>query len=152
MNNKIVNINLEDYLGRDEIKDIVIDVLRHHVKLYFEKEEQRDRILSNISYKIVFDMVDKHFDLNLSEILKEKVIKIINKLSEYSVFRTKSSYENKNSIAQNILEDAVKKNENLIHLKIKEIIEKVDYEKTLPDIGEILAYEFFELIKKGNNK
>ena len=52
-----MNINPLDYLSHDEIKDIAIDELRNQIRQMFKSETEAQRLLSNLSYQIVFDEI-----------------------------------------------------------------------------------------------
>ena len=115
----MTEINFENYLGEDERKEIVVEVFRQHCEDTIKGKAER--IICNSAYHMVFEMVDKHFDGELTEILKDKVIKIIEELSSYCVFQ---SYEAR--VARKILDEAVKENKDVLVEKVKNIINELD--------------------------
>lgn len=142
-----IKINIEDYLNHDEIKNII----KHEIRYIVERDAER--LLTNSAYYVVFKAVDEALDNNAKELIKQKAIEVINNLSEFSVFRKRDTWERENSIAYDILQEAVKENSNLIKQKIREIIENRDYEE---DIKNAIDYYFaeglMEIIKRGLEK
>ena len=68
-----MNINIDNYLGDDEIKDIITSEMRDLVKKHLSDENNITRIISNSAYQLVYKMVDETFDQSLSSMLTEKV-------------------------------------------------------------------------------
>lgn len=88
-----------------------------------------ERIFTNSAYGIVWEEVNKSIDYDMTEFIKNKVIEVISNLSNYSVFRDKGDYiygRDKNSIAQEYLNQYVEENKNIIRDKVVEIMQGLD--------------------------
>lgn len=76
-----IKINIEDYLDKEEIKELISYEISKSAK------NDAERILSNTAYSVVFDAVDKALDNKAKDIIKEKTLDIINNLSDFCLFR-----------------------------------------------------------------
>lgn len=139
-----LEININDYLCEDEIKNIVEDEIRKSIYRHFNDENNIKRILSNVSYELVFNKVDEIIKStsNITEdtytLINNKVIDIINNLSEYSVFRQSNIYGDKESEAQCMLRCCVESNKDLLKTKVKEIIDNYNYSEIKNYISDML--------------
>jgi len=123
-----MEIDVKDYLSESEIKEIVKDELRFKVRQQFDLNNI-ERIFTNSAYGIVWEEVNKSIDYDMTEFIKNKVIEVISNLSNYSVFRDKGDYiygRDKNSIAQEYLNQYVEENKNIIRDKVVEIMQGLD--------------------------
>lgn len=152
---KKIEIDVDDYLNHEEIKEIVAEQLRAEVKNHFKNEENAQRLLSNLSYKIVFDEVDK-FVPNSRNLIVEKTIKVLqDKDFGFSVFRS-SDHWSKASLAYSIMEEAVKANKSLIEQKVKDTIENKDYSEDIwskfEELGDTFISNIYEIVRLGRQK
>lgn len=138
-----MEINVEDYLDRDEIKDIIKNQIRYIV------ERDAERLLTNSAYYVVFKAVDEALDNSAKELIKAKAIAIINDLSEYSVFKKKDAWETEDSIAYQVLQEAMNENKDLIKQKVREAIENRDYEKDIQNSMDYISEGLFEIMRRG---
>jgi hypothetical protein len=123
-----MEIDVKDYLSEFEIKEIVKDELRFKIRQQFDINNI-ERIFTNSAYGIVWEEVNKSIDYDMTEFIKNKVIEVISNLSNYSVFRDKGDYiygRDKNSIAQEYLNQYVEENKNIINDRVVEIIQGLD--------------------------
>lgn len=123
-----MEIDVKDYLSESEIKEIVKDELRFKIRQQFDINNI-ERIFTNSAYHIVWEEVNKSIDYDMTETIKNKVIEVISNLSNYSVFRDKGDYiygRDKNSIAQEYLNQYVEENKNIINKKVIEIMQGLD--------------------------
>jgi hypothetical protein len=135
-----MEIEVKDYLSESEIKEIVQQELRLKVRQQFDLNNI-ERIFSNSAYHIVWEEVNKSIDYDVTEFIKNKVIQIINELSEYSVFRDKGDYiygRDKNSIAQDYLNQYVEENKNIIKDRVIEIMQGLDSEKLNDQLYDLI--------------
>lgn len=114
-------VNIEDYLSRETVQDIIKDELRLLVKESFRKEKL-DTLIANSSYEIVWKAVDEEMDGNLIETIKTKTLDIINDLSSYHVFHKKDVWEHEDSKAYIYMQQAIEENKDLIFSMTKERI------------------------------
>jgi hypothetical protein len=146
-------IKIEDHLSPQEIKEIVIDEARNRIRELFKDEKNTNRILSNISYEIVFDEVDKIIP-NSKEVIKNQMVKILENPSSFTVFREKDEWR-KESLATSFIHEAVKENKDLLKSKVKETIINKDYSKEIWNIFEKLGENFldniYEIVRLGRS-
>lgn len=139
-----IKLNIEDYLTHEEIKDIMKDQVRNEVRNFFKDEKNAQRLLSNLSYQIVFDEVDKIIP-NSRETIVNTTLKLVNDVKSYTVFRDRS-YGSSPSLAYTYMEEAVKLNKDLINEKVKETIINKDYSEEIWNQFEKLSNTFVENI------
>lgn len=123
-----MEVNIQDYLSNNEIKEIVKEQFANRVSKIFNTEYDTERIIGNLSYKFIWKVVDEEIGDNFQNRIKEKVVKIINDLTDFCVFRRKSDYEKEESIGQKILNEAVQENADIIKNKVKKHLENLDDE------------------------
>lgn len=149
-----MEINIENYLSESEIKEIVIYELREQIKKHFDDENNAQRLLSNLSYQIVFDEIDKHVP-GCRELITKKTEEIIHEIGIYHVFRDKS-YGSEASLAHEIMEDVIRKNKDLINEKVKETIISKDYSdeiwRKFEELGETFIDNIYEIVRMGRTK
>jgi len=134
-----VNINVYDVASEEEVKQAALDVIRHEVFKTFNKENDLDRLISNLSYEFVFNMVNEQFNGNLENLLKEKITEILNDLSSYTVFRRKDAWDRDESIATKILNEECANARPLIKQRVEQIIEQYPFNELKNDeIGEVV--------------
>ena len=147
-----VKINVADYVTENEIKEIVQDEIRQTVRNFFSDEKNAQRLLSNLSYQIVFDEVDKIVP-DCRNIIKEKTLEIINKDSfSYNVFRQKS-YGSPNSLAYDYIEQTVRECKDMINQKVKDTITNHDYSdeiwRKFEELGETFISNIYSIVELG---
>jgi hypothetical protein len=138
-----MELNIADYLPDSELKDIIIEEIRSQIS------KDAERILNNAAYHVVFKAVDEALDHQTQEIIQNKVVEIINKLSEFSVFRKADAWSKEDSVAYKELQLAMLANTDLIHQKVKAVIENKNYEEDLRTNSDYFADIILEAIKKG---
>ena len=101
-----INIDIYDIVSEEEIKAAALEAVKSLVVRQFSGAESNlDRLVSNLSYQYVYDMVDQQYDDELDELLKSKIADIINQLSSYVVFRQKDAWDKEDSVAYKILRE-----------------------------------------------
>ena len=132
-----MEIDVKDYLSESEIKEIVQQELRIKVRQQFDLNNI-ERIFTNSAYHIVWEEVNKSIDYDVTEFIKNKVIEIINGMTSFSVFRRKGDYDDKNSIAQEYLNQYVEENKNIINDRVIEIMQGLDSEKLNDQLYDLI--------------
>lgn len=149
-----MEINIKDYLSYNEIKEICESELRIQIREFFKTEKDAQRLLSNLSYQIIFDEVDKTIP-NCQKIIETNVKEIINEKTSYCVFRGRE-YGRDPSLAYKLLEEEVSKNKELLNEKVKETIINTDYSNKIWDIfeklGETFINNIYSIVELGRNK
>lgn len=134
-------INIENYLTDERIKEIIEEELREVIRLKWNNE--LSILLSNISYHNVFSKVDEFLEDNKSaeDIIAENTMNIIQNLSSYSVFRSKDEYTRReDSLGQKIMNKAIEDNKSLIEKRVVEIINNYNFTELKDDI-DFTIYE-----------
>ena len=103
-----MNINIEEYLTKEEMKEIATQEFKKHIN--HQARESLERIINNSAYQVVWSAVDESLDNEAKDFLKEKVIKIIGDMSAFNVFATPNAWDRKENMAHSILIQAVKDN------------------------------------------
>ena len=123
-----MDIKIEDYLDREEIKEVCKDALYQKIREDMRGLNVND-IIANISHSEVAAMVDTYVgedDFCKKEIPK-KVHRIIDELSTYTVFRKADAWERKNSITYDIMEEECRASRPLIKARVEQIINEYKF-------------------------
>ena len=124
----MIDIKIEDYLSKEEIKEICKDALYQKIREDMHNLNVND-IIANISNAEVETMVDAYVgedDFCKKEIPK-KVHRIIDELSTYTVFRKADAWERKNSITYDIMEEECRASRPLIKARVEQIINEYNF-------------------------
>ena len=155
-----MDIKITDYLQQHEIKEIVSDELRAQIREHFRNEENTRRLLSNLSYQLVSEEVEKIVP-NYEKELVEKVVSLLNdkKTVSYRLFDFDYNTGNAKSLGAKIVENTVRENQQLIKDKVINTIQNADYSEEALIKFESLAeeftsniYEFVELVRNKQNR
>lgn len=126
-----ININLMDFVSEGEVKEAVQDEIRHCVRRVYSKENDMQRLVSNLAYEFVFKMVDEQFEGKLADLLRANIERVINDMTNFEVFR---------GAGTQILEEEVAKRRSLIAERIEKIIKDYPFDDVKAEIGA-LVYE-----------
>lgn len=126
-----ININLMDFVSEGEVKEAVRDEIRHCVRQVYSKENDMQRLVSNLAYEFVFKMVDEQFEGKLADLLRANIERVINDMTDFTVFR---------GAGTQILEEEVAKRRSLIAERIEEVIKDYPFDDVKAEIGA-LVYE-----------
>ena len=123
-----MNIKIEDYLDEQEIKEICKDALYQKIREDMRKLNVND-IIANISYAEVAAMVDTYVgeDNFCKKEIQQKVHRVIDELSTYTVFRKADAWERKNSIAYDIMQEECRASRPRIKARIEQIIDEYNF-------------------------
>lgn len=120
-----ITINVEDYVSQETIKEICEDAIKNCAREWARNEIAAHKnittLFANAAYKETARMLAKT-EPDFEEKIREKVRSVIEGLSSFTVFNFPSYYDSYKSEAAKIVEDEVKKNEQFIREKTKEII------------------------------
>jgi hypothetical protein len=151
-----IEINISDYLSEDDKIEIAKDAFKELVKTelitQFEQDKRTqskrmkdyERIVSNSIFYYLESEIDKLIDADTKELIREGVLKTIKKQDyNYSLFRTKSSWDTEISPAQQVLIEAVNESKDSMKEKIKskfeENINNIDTDQMTDIIYEIVS-------------
>ena len=123
-----MDIKIEDYLDEQEIKEICKDALYQKIREDMRGLNVND-IIANISYAEVSAMVDAYVgeDNFCKKEIPQKVHRVIDELSTYTVFRKADAWERKNSIAYDIMQEECRASRPRIKARIEQIIDEYNF-------------------------
>ena len=110
-----------------------------------------EEIISNAGYEAIFKSVDETLGEDAKQKIEEKVIKLINEMTSYCLFRDGSLYGDKKSKGYLLLEQALEENKELVNSRVKENIEGISDEDFKYMIFDLLTDEIHRAIF-GENK
>lgn len=124
-----ININIEDYLSKEEIKDECKMAIRHSIYDKYKKEAELDRLISNLSYEFIFTEISQCINEDVKTLIRNKVIELLNDGSSirYELFRKADAWDRETSVGYKILEQAIKDSESLIREKVTTTINNYDF-------------------------
>ena len=144
-----MEINIKDYLTNDEIRNIVITETQLAVQRYFT-EDNIEILLSNLSYEIVANMVDEQLrkeNINYEDYITKNVLKVIDGLTAFTVFRKKDGYScNDDSVGRQLLDKACIDNKDIINNKVAEIMNHIDLNDIKEEIAEIVSEKVYDVL------
>ena len=123
-----MDIKIEDYLDEQEIKEICKDALYQKIREDMRELNVND-IIANISYAEVAAMVDTYVgeDNFCKKEIPQKVHRVIDELSTYTVFQKADAWERKNSIAYDIMQEECRASRPRIKARIEQIIDEYNF-------------------------
>lgn len=130
-----VVVNLDDYLSDEEKRQIARDAFREACAAKSVKDFER--ILDNAGYELVRKEVDAVFDGGMAEAVKARAIKVIEKLSDFTVFKKPDAWDREASKGFVHLQAAMSEAGPAIRARVNQIIETMPAEK----IEDMIRYE-----------
>ena len=128
-----LEINLEDYLTTDEIKDVIRDEFAASVAKTLSKETDLTRIIGNIAHEMVFDEVKKYIP-EFKELLVENVKELIEKKNfEWYMFRGKDVWDKEEGPGLTIIKKTLNSNKETIKKRIEDDINNFDIKALISD-------------------
>lgn len=124
-----MDINLDNYLSEAQKREIAIDTWREMCREACKGNAER--IIGNIGHDVAVQMVSEALGDDANELIKAKAIEVIDKLSEFSVFRRPDAWDRGPTPAFNVLMDAVKANSDLVDKKVRECISQLSKREAL---------------------
>ena len=123
-----MDIKIEDYLDEQEIKEICKDAIYQKIREDMCNLNVND-IIANISYAEVEAMVDTYVgeDNFCKKEIPQKVHRVIDEISTYTVFRKADAWERKNSIAYDIMQEECRASRPRIKARIEQIIDEYNF-------------------------
>lgn len=128
MKNKI-EIDVTDYLSKEEIKDICVEIIRNTIN------KDTERILSNLAYTHAHSIIDSLLTMTEKQELNNKVKQILDKTDTYTVFRKADYWHKEDSIAQKYLNESIIENKEVIKSRALEAMNRFDFDNALEQDG-----------------
>lgn len=141
-----MNINIEDYLSDDEIKQIVKEEFRNKIQENLRRNGVTTWI-ANLGYQNVFEIINTEIP-EYESLVKEKTKEVIEGLTSYSVFRKKDLVDNEDSLGQKYLEQAVENNKEIINEKIIDIFNELGKRDIAYEIENIISEKLENIFSK----
>lgn len=121
-----MEINIQDYLTINEIKDIIRDEFAASVARVLSKETGLTRIIDNITHEIVFSEVGKYIP-NYKELLTKNVKQIIEKKDyRWQIFRCKDAWDREEGPGLTIIKETLNANKEAVKKRIEDAINNFD--------------------------
>ena len=142
-----MEINIDDYLDNEEIKEIAKNAVREmvaaRVKDIFKSEQSIERIFDNYAAGHIISEVNKLIDGDMVKIIAKQIPGKIEDMSSHYIFKSPDAWEREPSEGWRIVQDEVRKQE----ARIREIVnERIDSFSKRID-GEFLKDEFYGFIE-----
>ena len=140
-----LTIDVNKFLSDEEQKEVVREAFLVATRSLFMKEENVERVLSNIAFNALSKEVD-----TLMPNYKEKIVGNLDRFFlrsdnlSYHIFHPASDYSGK-TVGQKILDEAVQARKGLIEEKVSQAVDEFDYTKLVNKE----AYEAFEALADG---
>lgn len=122
-------VQIENYLTEDQKREIAIDEWRRMCREACEGNAER--IMANIAYKVVHQMIDESLGDGAAEKIKSKALEVIDEMSVFSVFREPDAWHRGASPAYKTLSDAVVNARPLVEKKVSELIHQLTKQEAL---------------------
>jgi hypothetical protein len=153
-----MEINIEDYLSKDEIRGIVKDEFADALRKKFSDDENMERILSNTAYTMLQDEIENVVP-SFKNVIKDKVRKVVTSLSSYRYLVFVDNMFGKKSLGTKYLEEAINENKDEIQKQVIKSIKEHNYtEEVSNELLHVVdnltdnIYKFIDLIKPSNNE
>lgn len=152
-----IDINIEDYLSKEEIKDECKVAIRQKIREKYSNEAELDRLITNLSYEFLFKQVSECTGKDCETLIKNKVIELLNDANniKYELFRKKDVWDRSESVGYTILQQAIKDSESLIREKVTTVINNYDfgssreiYDKIMDCVTSIIDEKLFRIENK----
>ena len=147
-----IEINISDYLSKEEIKEECKCAIRHLIYNTYNNESRIDTLISNLSYEFLFKQISECINKDAETLIRNKVIELLEDDSniKYELFRKANAWDRETSVGYKILEQAIKDSENLIIEKVTTAINNYDfgnsqeiYDKIMDCITSIIDNRLF---------
>lgn len=135
-----MTFNIDDYLSEERKSEIAEEMFRDAVRNKLREPGSLDRIMSNISYYAVFQEVDAAVEdggETLRELIRERAFKVINKGSNYDVFRSRTAWSDA-STATKIVEELLQEKRDLIRDRVTQVINDMPFDRVKDEIRYVV--------------
>ena len=150
-----IEIDSKEVLSEEEIRNIAVEEIRSKIRETLGTEQNTQRIMSNLSYQIVFDEVAKITPTWKEELVRKVHQQICEEDLSFHVWERKGLFSKEGSPAISILNKAINDNAEIIKSKVKKAIFAHDYKNEVMDKIESIfdnaassLYELFDFLRK----
>lgn len=138
-------LDIDQYLTEEDKKNICREKFSEVARLNCQADFER--IITNSAYSIVRAEVDNMFDGRMQEYLIERVEKVVNELSAFTVFSGPNTWDKNSSKGYDLLQQAVQDAEPLIVSRVVELIEGMSEEDLAYRVQKPLVAAIMEKLK-----
>lgn len=138
-------LDIDQYLTEDDKKQICREQFSEVARLKCQADFER--IISNSSYMIVRDEVDKLCDGKMQEFLVDRIEKVVKELSAFTVFNGPDAWDKTASKGWHLLQEATEHAKPLIVARVVELVEGMSQEDLAYRIQEPLVAAVIEKLK-----
>lgn len=145
-----VTLDIRDFLTEEEIKEECKTAVRRIVIERYEKNDDLDRLITNLSYEFVFKAIDETTGIDSLQKIKETVSRLIQKESTimYELFKPADAWGRSEAVGLKALHEAIKENIPLIKEKVREAIgnynflDRKDLQARMEDVFHDMLEEY----------
>lgn len=142
------DFNIDDYLSYSEKKKIVEEYFKDFLKTKFKSEDDFGRVISNEAYGMVYRMVDKVFNKDLENILKEKIRDIILNITQFSIFKEPDAWGREPNNAYKFKQKCIEENFPRIKQIVNDSIDKETLKACKENINDLIKESIIEIYKE----
>lgn len=151
-------IEIEDYLTKQEMHDVALDAFRSHVARSLERQERYfggvGSFVSNMAYCTVLEECGRYVEGGSEEIrrrIAEQVDRHIGELSEYTVYHYDYETGEPRNEGARIVEAAIAENRPTIEARVRELLDEVPAKALRSEIADVV-YGFTEKWFRGDGE
>ena len=144
-----MEIDINKYLTEEDIKDIVADEVRSIVQSFLKVQDKNsiERIISNSAYGVIWCAVDKVYDGEVDTLLKNRVIEIINNMTEFNVFRKPNAWDHSVNTPYDVLCNSVRQHSQQLDEVVKDKINTISKSEVCKIAGEVVKERINKVLK-----
>lgn len=110
-----MDIDIHDYVNKDEIKEAILDGLRGYSR------DNAERVISNCGHYLATDIVNENLGADAAGKIAEKAAKVIGELSAFTIFDG-GGCGRAESAARKSLNNAVRENKDALTVAVRHAI------------------------------
>ena len=116
-------MDVREYLSEEQMREIAVDEWRRMCREACNGNAER--IIENIGHAVATKMVSEALGDSANDLIRDKAVEVIGKLSEFSVFRRPDAWDRGPTPAYTVLMDAVRANADLVNEKVRQSIHQL---------------------------
>ena len=119
-----VTFDIKDLLTEEEIKEECKAAVRRIVIERYERNDDLDRLITNLSYEYIFKAINETTGIDSIQKIKDTVSHLIQQEStiRYELFKPANAWDRSEAVGLKTLHEAIKENIPLIKEKVREAI------------------------------
>ena len=146
-----MEINIEDYIDKDEMKRIVTEEFQDKIREYF-----RENTLSSLVYLLCDKEISKTIEEeipNFREKIKQRISPAIESIDKYNIFQKKDNFIYlEDSLGQKMLEEVIKENKDILEQKVKNIFLELSKKDIATEIECIITDKIENMFKNDSGE